>query len=331
MECEHEPEEEQECCAICFETAPFVELPCQCNIKYCSSCWDRALATSVTTLGRAQCPSCRSPFKVDFDPEKRTLVFASHPEGTPAADWRSLLYAKAREVQINLLEAYGSAAQEAGITEPCASGDSECLDLPKMCRDVSSGSAVSSLAGASTCDGLSDSSQLVPRCVCGGELEYISSRTRIYRLLNDMEPGWRSRISNDPDELVDRLLASALVTCDLCDGVAIKSKGVWTCKHGPHTVMHPAAYDVCEACFGKHSGLFAKEPSAAAEKAAKRGIPLSLNPSRMTEGCGNACSAMLLALGQQRRRSLQAVQAAAAGVASAALGPRGRHASHAET
>ena len=23
------------------------------------------------------------------------------------------------------------------------------------------------------------------------------------------------------------------------------SKGLWTCKNGPHTVMHPAAYDVC--------------------------------------------------------------------------------------
>ncbi|OLP97470.1 hypothetical protein AK812_SmicGene20200 [Symbiodinium microadriaticum] len=55
--------------------------------------------------------------------------------------------------------------------------------------------------------------------------------------------------------MVERLLDSSLVTCDLCDQVAIRAKGVWTCKAGPHTVMHPAAYDVCESCFEAYSGM----------------------------------------------------------------------------
>lgn len=57
-----------ECCAICFEHRDFVELPCACKVSYCSACWDRALAASVATHGRARCPSCRSVLRVDFDP-----------------------------------------------------------------------------------------------------------------------------------------------------------------------------------------------------------------------------------------------------------------------
>jgi hypothetical protein len=41
------------------------------------------------------------------------------------------------------------------------------------------------------------------RGVCGAELEYITSRARIVRLLEDMDPNWRSR---DTYDMVERLL-----------------------------------------------------------------------------------------------------------------------------
>eukprot|EP00913_Durusdinium_trenchii_P023681 g22245.t1 len=86
---ERPPETEE--CAICFEPGTFVDLPCSCAIKYCTSCWDRALATSVTVRGRAQCPSCRSAFKVDFDTESSSLVFSKDPQGPWSLEFESPL------------------------------------------------------------------------------------------------------------------------------------------------------------------------------------------------------------------------------------------------
>ena len=48
-------------------------------------------------------------------------------------------------------------------------------------------------------------SELALRGVCGAELEHISSRSRILRLLEDMDPSWRSRIA---DDMVERLLVT---------------------------------------------------------------------------------------------------------------------------
>eukprot|EP00435_Cladocopium_sp_Y103_P030859 s2477_g7.t1 len=230
--CEEEAERDENCseeCAICFESGNFVDLPCACSIKYCGSCWDRALAASVTVRGKAQCPSCRAAFNVDFDTDRGLLVFSKDPDGTGACDWRIQLYEKVRGVQIKLLQGYGIAA-----------------------LGQSPSSFPSSLSSPSSPSSPSCKSGIAPHCVCGAELEYITSRARIIRLLEDMDPNWRSR---DTYDMVERLLESSLVTCDLCEKVAIRSKGLWTCKNGPHTVMHPAAYDVCEACFEKYSGV----------------------------------------------------------------------------
>ena len=67
-----DPPEDAPECAICFELVPpdaRLHLPCQCRLTYCLHCWDRALAASFNDSGRARCPSCRRPVRVDFDPE----------------------------------------------------------------------------------------------------------------------------------------------------------------------------------------------------------------------------------------------------------------------
>jgi len=273
-----EAHDSDECCAICFEPGKFVDLPCSCAVKYCGGCWDRALAASVALRGRAHCPSCRSAFKVDYDTESSRLVFSRDPQGTAACDWRTQLYEKVRSVQIRLLRGFGTAAKTRAWN------------------------------GSSRCCGFED----VPRCVCGAELEHISSRSRILRLLEDMEPGWRSRVTQ-ADDMVERLLDSSLVTCDLCDKVAIRAKGVWTCKAGPHTVMHPAAYDVCESCFEKYSGVVMPLPSGNVQKISKPRTVFCWDRTRQT--CCQACTAMLDALPRSLARRLrrnEATQAARA-------------------
>jgi len=93
-----------------------------------------------------------------------------------------------------------------------------------------------------------------PLCVCGAHLEKVTSRRRVERMLQDADSGLRLN-HVEVDRLVDRLVNSALVTCDLCEDVATRSGAVWTCENGSHTVLHPTAYDVCERCFCKHVGL----------------------------------------------------------------------------
>jgi len=225
----------EECCAICFEHRAFISLPCSCRVNYCTSCWDRALATSITVRGRAQCPTCRSDFCVDFNPEAGGLVFSQDTDGTAARDWRSRLYGKAKPVQIQMLRDFG--ASMAGGAKGY------------------SGNTLT-VAGAGVCQEAKVAERRtgrLPLCVCGGELERVSSRVRIFRLLEATDPSWRSRISNH-EALISRLLASALVTCDLCQEVATRTGHVWTCKNGQQTVLHPAAFDVCETCFALHAG-----------------------------------------------------------------------------
>jgi hypothetical protein len=71
-------------CAICFDTVTAEEqlsLPCQCHVLYCHPCWDRALAAAFNDSGVARCPTCRTPVRVDFDPEASSgrggLIFSA--------------------------------------------------------------------------------------------------------------------------------------------------------------------------------------------------------------------------------------------------------------
>lgn len=231
-------ERAEECCAICFEHRPPIDLPCACQVNYCAACWDRALASSVTSRGHAQCPSCRSAFRVDFDAHTGGLVFSVDSDGTPSGEWRTRLYSKVKPVQIQLLRDYGSTAMTANQALPSTPSVAAC-----------GGSSYN----GTECRRAAGTTHDLPLCVCGAQLERVSSRSRILRMLEDTDSNWRSRVPQ-AENLVERLLSGALVTCDLCDEVATNSGCVWTCKNGPHTVLHPAAYDVCESCFARYAG-----------------------------------------------------------------------------
>jgi len=51
-----------------------------CNVSYCPKCWDRALASSLTSGDRSRCPTCRGAVRVDFDPIECRLVFSREVE-----------------------------------------------------------------------------------------------------------------------------------------------------------------------------------------------------------------------------------------------------------
>eukprot|EP00443_Scrippsiella_acuminata_P077444 CAMPEP_0115391018 /NCGR_PEP_ID=MMETSP0271-20121206/10497_1 /TAXON_ID=71861 /ORGANISM="Scrippsiella trochoidea, Strain CCMP3099" /LENGTH=392 /DNA_ID=CAMNT_0002814571 /DNA_START=34 /DNA_END=1212 /DNA_ORIENTATION=+ len=249
---EVEEEEEETFCAICFEHKHFVNLPCACKVNYCGSCWDRALASSVSLRGRAQCPSCRAAFQVDFDPLARGLVFsrdAGGGSGSGTTEWRSRVYGKAKSVQIELLRDYGATlAAHRGMPSVAAAAAAAPGASPGR------GAATEGALGSEMSSAQSPIAALPqPLCVCGAHLEKVTSRRRVERMLQDADSGLRLN-HVEVDRLVDRLVNSALVTCDLCEDVATRSGAVWTCENGPHTVLHPAAYDVCERCFREYVG-----------------------------------------------------------------------------
>lgn len=129
-----------------------------------------------------------------------------------------------------------------------------------------------------------------PWCICGAPLERLSSRERILRMLEDTDKEWRSRSRDNPDALIDRLLANSLVTCDLCEEDAVRSGAVWTCRSGPHTVLHPAAYDVCEHCFHEYSGRWREPQPAAATRAPPGG------EARRASRCCHPCTSTMRSL-----------------------------------
>mmetsp|Transcript_87548 Transcript_87548/g.151595 ORF Transcript_87548/g.151595 Transcript_87548/m.151595 type:complete len:274 (+) Transcript_87548:26-847(+) len=208
-------------CAICFEEGQFMELPCSCRANYCPSCWDRALVASVTARGQPQCPTCRTCFNVDFNQDAACLVFSKQETGMTLSDWRSRLYDKAKPVQSKLLQSFGAIGKMSSESHPA----SNTKDRP--------------LTGK-------------PLCICGGVFERIDSRSRAIRMLDDTTTGWRSR--GDAEKCIETLAHGRVITCDLCDGVATRTGALWTCSNGPNTLLHPAAFDVCEPCFLKYAG-----------------------------------------------------------------------------
>jgi hypothetical protein len=195
-----------ETCAICFESSSFQELPCACKLHYCQHCWSRALAASISSCGKAQCPSCRVALRVDYNAEAQRLRFSKEAQSPTLMDWNERLYQKVRPEQIRRLQDFGA---------------SQCFPVKR------SG----------------------PLCACGSVFERLDTRTRTERMLEDAFPGWKARAKNS-DELVEKL--SSKITCDLCDGVSTRTGFGWTCKNGPRTILHPAAYDICEQCFQQH-------------------------------------------------------------------------------
>jgi len=235
-------------CAICFEEGPFVSLPCACRIDYCSACWDRALATSVSVRGHPQCPSCRTGFHIEYNQEAQRLEFSKEDEAMTRADWRACLYGKTKPLQKKLLKDFGAAVKHASMfAEEVPDEKVPERMVPEECNLYSKQAQDESWSCSKHREGCE------PLCLCGAVLERLSGRDRILRLLQDTDPDWRSRVM-DPEKCISTLVSSSLVTCDLCDENAMTTGFVWTCSNGPRTVMHPAAYDICESCFTCHSG-----------------------------------------------------------------------------
>lgn len=73
-------------CIICFrsleELGGAIELPCRCAMLYCQCCWDRTLATSLSSVGLPKCPSCRVVIRADYDARQGRLVFSRVADAT---------------------------------------------------------------------------------------------------------------------------------------------------------------------------------------------------------------------------------------------------------
>merc|ERR1711884_311201 len=109
------------------DAAEFVELPCQCTLAYCNRCRHSLLARSFNTSGKARCPSCDIPVRIEFDAASRQLRFLHEaavetPESSEETvrRWRE----EVKDVQVEMLRDYGerSASEDEGITPLCVCG-----------------------------------------------------------------------------------------------------------------------------------------------------------------------------------------------------------------
>lgn len=231
-------EEEPEECAICFDDLAAkggaVTLPCACRVAYCSSCWDRALNAKFERKRRAECPSCRTALRVDFDPARACLTF-QRSDGMPDPTMRNRLYEQARPVQIKLLEGHGARLKEAEVTPSAAAAES-------------------------------------PRCVCGSRLISCSVRARVIAFVANLSPSEAAgpvQLDAREESVVGHYLMKNRVpiTCDICDRKFEPTGNTWTCENGKLTILHGLAYDVCEPCFMRYvHGVEPPPPLAPSEE-----------------------------------------------------------------
>jgi len=208
-------------CVICFEPIAAldgaVSLPCDCRVLYCHRCWDRALAASMTSCGRPLCPSCRCAMWVDFDATSGRLFFARAPA--------------------------------------LAAGDMQLVDdwRTRLCeqarpRQIGLLQRFGETVTKRSPDAL-DETSMHPSCVCGSKLHCISVRDRVMTYVEEEAKG------RAPLSVIQRLMERPPIGCDLCDQRVDPSSMIWTCENGQRTVLHAAAYDVCEQCFVLYSGV----------------------------------------------------------------------------
>jgi len=270
-------------CAICFESvAESTVLPCSCKIDYCGLCWNKALASSFNTCGFARCPSCRGPVRVSFNADANRLVFSRETESVDVDEednWtrtsqlaeraeRTIerIAREAMPAQIRILKEFGMAHSLLGDVihytkdEACkmppselkgyiakGGGDSSgCLEksdlVECLLKAVEKEAFVSMVAVAKLPP---------PTCVCGSSLVWLDGKSRLRRQIP---------VEQVPDAAFDDLYASTLrsgignvMICDLCDGPIAVNASVWTCENGSGTILHATSYDICPACFSKHS------------------------------------------------------------------------------
>lgn len=238
---------EQGDCAVCFEALESrggaIPLPCECKVNYCADCWDRSLAASISACGRACCPSCRGAMRVDFDSSKGRLMFSRAPfselaADAPEDDWRRRLYAQAKPRQIELLRRFGAQREK----KPTESSQAIGVDASERDSISDSPSAVSSTLQPA-------------RCVCGSRLSEVSVRDRVLAFVQEESP------FTPPRSVVERLMQTPPIVCDICSHRVQPASKVWTCENGRRTVLHAVAYDVCESCFAEHAYGIERAPS----------------------------------------------------------------------
>lgn len=279
-------------CAICFDhISEALPLPCQCQVPYCLTCWDRALAAAFNSSGTARCPTCRGPVRVDFDPEGGNghgrLIFSAQDEGEDETSRSSVvnrLAEQAAPLMARLLRQHGSEHPmlRAMAREPAAAlatrpvrklkallqqlgGDpAGCVEKADIIERVLARAGGASKTAALVCASESAEleqasadergSALYPRCVCGGHLERLDGRSRCRQLI-----AGDGRLAGLPPEQLERWVDLQLATgqtcvvCDLCDGQLPPHTPVYTCGNGDSTILHPTTYDVCEACFVRYA------------------------------------------------------------------------------
>jgi len=93
---------------------------------------------------------------------------------------------------------------------------------------------------------------VTPKCVCGDTLRRLQGKDRVsHKLISD-------GFAHGSPQFVHTMAShqrrdSCGVICDICDAKVTWVAAVWTCVAGTSTILHPASYDICDACFMKHT------------------------------------------------------------------------------
>lgn len=262
-------------CAICFDTVTeSPSLPCLCKVSYCFRCWDRCLAQSYQACGRARCPTCRGPVRVDYDQEKGCLSFspdiAQELSDDDLAEHRqqaaARLLEQARPAQRRLLEGYGEACPELSSLSRKSPDEMESAEVRRIGAAVEA--AVKHKEWPSMiAESISATATLparLPPCVCGNQLVRMSSKTRYEKLLTSFgvppdHPSFQHWVS--------QYVSRDSIVCDLCSLPIDMQAGVWMCESNDLTILHAMFYDVCDRCLIRHACLLdmKRETAAAAD------------------------------------------------------------------
>jgi len=280
-------------CAICFEDAEAILLPCACNVTYCAQCWDHALAQSFNVSGDAMCPTCRAPIAIEFDADKLQLVFSRKQESSLQVDVHCSVNAsrqskrseqievitklrqQALPAQVRLLQAHGkhhpdlmmnalaaAAPPLQGMLVAALKHNIQALD---ECSDwLSKDRLVNCLFRESLekrkmwrllGENFAAATDEMPACVCGSSLVNVSGEERIMRHFDQL--GY-PRDSVEYRRMLSQVLVKArecesVISCDLCEQPVPRTDSIWTCKNSHMTMLHPTSYDICNDCFMVHA------------------------------------------------------------------------------
>jgi hypothetical protein len=280
-------------CVICFDAiAERLVLPCECRVSYCLGCWDRALAASFNSSGRARCPTCRTPVRVNFDPEaaggRGRLVFSAENEGDESeerSDVVNRLAEQAAPLMTRLLRLHGETHPllRPMARDPAGSLASRPVSHLKALLQHVGGDPAGCVVKADIIDRLllrvggapqlaaecaalglrpdspdilelggGSTNSLCLRCVCGGNMKRLSGRARCRQLISGIGQ------QLEPQQLefwLDQLMraGSRMVVCDLCDEHLSPDAPVYTCGNEDSTILHPTTYDCCESCYVRYA------------------------------------------------------------------------------